>query len=101
MIRNKYKERNNLHTNHTVDSNTLFAVVHPSLKVSGKCVFGNSLDDPLTARLEAVLGQWDNEMPASSNFTFLWRKKSAGAISGEPSGWRTVFMSLPPFEVLD
>jgi hypothetical protein len=42
---------------------------------------------------------WDNEMPASSDFTFLWRKKSDGAICGEPSGWRTVFMSLPPFEV--
>jgi hypothetical protein len=40
-------------------------------------------------------------MPASFNISLRFRKKSAGAISGEYSGQRITFTASPTFEVLN
>jgi hypothetical protein len=66
----------------TTDFDVLFPVVHLSTHGGGGLVFGDGSDDPLQARLEAVMGQ---ERPASSDFAigFGERKKSAEVISGK------------------
>jgi hypothetical protein len=75
----------------------MFTVVHPLSKVVGKLVFGDGLDNLITACLEAVLGQGD----ASQFFTLGLGNKSTEAKSDIKGRWPIIFMALPPFEVLD
>jgi hypothetical protein len=77
-------------------SYVLFTAVHPLLKSIGTLIFGDGSDDPLQARLEAVLGQQE---ASQLRLRSLKEKTSAGqylmnratAIGFTPS---------QPFEVL-
>jgi hypothetical protein len=73
-------------------------VVHPPLKGVGELVFGDSSGAPSTAHLEAVLGQRD----ISPVRLFSWAEKNIHSDDiWRIDGWRTVFVPLLLFEVLD
>jgi hypothetical protein len=83
----------------TTDFDVLFPVVHLSTHGGGGLVFGDGSDDPLQARLEAVMGQ--ERPPAISDFAvgFGKRTNSAEVISGKKGGWRIFFLPSLSFEV--
>jgi hypothetical protein len=64
----------------TGDSNALVAAVQPPPEGDSELIHGNASHYPSQAFL-MVSG--DNRTPASSSFTLLNKKKSAGARSGE------------------